>query len=216
MAEYLECDEIYRISRASKRFYALWSEQKFNRVAIESFDSFFTQQFAKAYDNRLETKSSDDLLLTSVDLTSISTKKFTAKDTKVQMDYSKTWALNDQQDSQILQIMAKKRISMYSQLNFLKQQLIKSSEENYKTSGLMTKMGISFEPLIREILLDTDQCTSNAHLFQGLGTTRNLDDENGNARYDTETFIMENYSYCFPYGQSYKGPIKMNEFVATL
>ena len=95
IAEYLECDEIYRISRGAKRFYALWSEQKFNRVAIESFDSFFTQQFAKAYDNRLETKSSDDLLLTSVDLTSISTKKFTAKDTKVQMDYSKTWALND-------------------------------------------------------------------------------------------------------------------------
>ena len=27
---------------------------------------------------------------------------------------------------------------------------------------------------------------------------------------------MENFSFCFPYGQSYKGPIKMNEFVASL
>ncbi len=61
------------------------------RIAIDSYDGFFAQQFAKAYDNREEISASEDLLMTSVDLTSISTVKFTAKDTKVMMDPSKTW-----------------------------------------------------------------------------------------------------------------------------
>lgn len=61
------------------------------RIAIDSFDRFFTQQFSKAYDNREESPS-DDLQMTCVDLTSISTVKFTAKDTKVMMDSSKTWS----------------------------------------------------------------------------------------------------------------------------
>lgn len=216
IAEYLECDELFRLSLASKRLYSLWFEKKFMRNAIDSFDGFFTQQFAKAFDNRLDSKTSDDLLMTSVDLTSISTVKFTAKDTKVKMDPTKTWPLIEQQDDQILQEMAKKRIAKYSQLNLLKKQMLTSSEEEYKTSGLMNNLKQSFEPLLREILLDTDQCTSNSHLFQGLGPTRNLDDENGNAGYDTDVYIMENFCYCFPYGQSYKGPIRMQEFIANL
>lgn len=112
--------------------------------------------------------------------------------------------------------MAKKRIARYSDLNLLKKQMIASCETDFNASGLLEKLKISFEPLLREILLDTDQCMSNSHLFQGLGPSKNLDDENGNAGYDTEVYIMENFSYCFPYGQSYKGPIKMNEFVAHL
>jgi hypothetical protein len=34
--------------------YNLWAEKKMKRMAIDSFDGFFTQQFAKAYDNRDE------------------------------------------------------------------------------------------------------------------------------------------------------------------
>ena len=112
--------------------------------------------------------------------------------------------------------MAKKRIARYSDLNLLKKQMIASCETDFNASGLLEKLKISFEPLLREILLDTDQCMSNSHLFQGLGPSKNLDDENGNAGYDTEVYIQQNFSYCFPYGQSYKGPIKMNEFVAHL
>jgi hypothetical protein len=34
--------------------------------------------------------------------------------------------------------------------------MIASSEEEFKTSGLMEKLKIGLEPLLREILLDTD------------------------------------------------------------
>jgi hypothetical protein len=69
----------------------LGGERKMKSIAINSYDGFFTQQFAKAYDNREEAITSDDMLMTSVDLTSISTVKYTAKDTKVMKDLTKTW-----------------------------------------------------------------------------------------------------------------------------
>ena len=71
------------------------------RIAIDSFDRFFTQQFSKAYDNREESPS-DEMKMTCVDLTSISTVKFTAKDTKVMMDSSKTWSLIEGQEEMML------------------------------------------------------------------------------------------------------------------
>lgn len=71
------------------------------RIAIDSYDRFFTQQFSKAYDNR-EESGSDDMQMTCVDLTSISTVKFTAKDTKVMMDSSKTWSLIEGQEEVML------------------------------------------------------------------------------------------------------------------
>jgi hypothetical protein len=52
--------------------------------------------------------------------------------------------------------MVKKRVARYGQLNNLKHQMIASSEEEFKTSGLMEKLKIGLEPLLREILLDTD------------------------------------------------------------
>ena len=87
--------------RTSKKLFKLWAEKKVKRIAIDSFDRFFTQQFSKAYDNREET-GSEDTLMTCVDLTSISTVKFTAKDTKVMMDSSKTWSLIEGQEEMML------------------------------------------------------------------------------------------------------------------
>ena len=52
--------------------------------------------------------------------------------------------------------MAKKRIARYSDLNLLKKQMIASFETDFNASGLLEKLKISFEPLLREILLDTD------------------------------------------------------------
>ena len=52
--------------------------------------------------------------------------------------------------------MANKRIARYSDLNLLKKQMIASCETDFNASGLLEKLKISFEPLLREILLDTD------------------------------------------------------------
>jgi hypothetical protein len=43
IGEYLECDELYRLLRTSKRLFNLWGEKKVKRIAIDSFDHFFTQ-----------------------------------------------------------------------------------------------------------------------------------------------------------------------------
>lgn len=77
---------------------------------------------------------------------------------------------------------------------------------------------MSFEPLLREIILETNECKSNNHLFQGLGPRKALggNEDDDNELYDTEGYIMENYCYCFPYGQAYKGPQRMLEFVSSL
>ena len=62
--------------------------------------------------------------MTSVDLTSISTVKFTAKDTKIMMDPTKTWPLVQEQEEVILSQMVKKRVTKYGELNFLKKKMI--------------------------------------------------------------------------------------------
>lgn len=81
IAEYLECDEIYRLTRTCRKLYSyLQTDKFFNKITIDSFDEFFTHQFTKAFENK-PCDTAKDLLMTSVDLTSISTKKFTAKDT---------------------------------------------------------------------------------------------------------------------------------------
>lgn len=61
IAEYLECDEMYRLTRTSKTLYIkLWQDNKFSRTAIESFDSFYTQQFVKAYEYNPQDKTEAD------------------------------------------------------------------------------------------------------------------------------------------------------------
>jgi hypothetical protein len=78
-----------------------------------------------------------------------------------------------QSENDILSHMVKRRAENYRDLIQLKKNML-PMEPEYKESGLMANMKRSFEPLLREILLDTSQCTSNSHLFQGLGPTKGL------------------------------------------
>jgi hypothetical protein len=52
---------MYRLTRTSKTLYKkLWQDYKFSRTAIESFDSFYTQQFVKAYEYNPQDKTEAD------------------------------------------------------------------------------------------------------------------------------------------------------------
>lgn len=116
IAEFLEGDEIYRLIRTCKKLFSYFLTDKyFNRVIVDNFDIYFTQQFAKAYDNKPSEKESNDLKMTAVDLTSISIKKFTANDTKICVNSSRTWPVLSENDKFLaLKQMSKARIGHYS------------------------------------------------------------------------------------------------------
>ena len=89
-------------------------------------------------------------------------------------------------------------------------------EEDYIKLGLMEKLKCSFEPLLREIVLDSKECISNIHEYSGLGPCKNVSEKDDNKTYDVEEYIIDNFQYCFPYGQSFQAPKKMQKFVASI
>ena len=68
-----------------------------------------------------------------------------------------------------------------------------TGEEDYIKLGLMEKLKCSFEPLLREIVLDSKECISNTHEYSGLGPCKNVSEKDDNKTYDVEEYIIDNF-----------------------
>jgi|NOAtaT_6_FD_contig_41_5952347_length_1252_multi_2_in_0_out_0_2 hypothetical protein len=89
--------------------------------------------------------------------------------------------------------MKNARICRYSKLNEMKVNLMVTGEEDYIKLGLMEKLKCSFEPLLREIVLDSKECISNIHEYSGLGPCKNVSEKDDNKTYDVEEYIIDNF-----------------------